>query len=126
MSYTALKHLHITAACLSLLFFIVRAYWSVIGSPTLKLKFVRITPHIIDTIFLVCGLALAAQLGAAAGQPWLATKVILLVVYIFLGLYAIKRGKTAHSRAIAAVLAVLVFIYIVGVAITRSPAGWFA
>ncbi len=126
MSYLAIKHLHATAACLSLLFFIVRAYWSVSESTQLKTKFVRITPHIIDTIFLVSGLALAAQLGAAAGQPWLITKIVLLIVYIILGVYAIKRGKTPKSRAVAACLAVLVFLYIIGVAIHHSPASWFA
>src|SRR5690606_40653884 len=117
MTYVALKHLHMTAAGLSILFFIIRAFWSVSGSSCLQNRFVRIAPHVIDTVLLVCGLALAGMLGAAAGQPWLITKIVLLVAYIVVGSYAIKRGKTAQSRAWAAVLAVAIFVYIVGVAL---------
>lgn len=125
MTYMVLKHLHMTAAGLSILFFIIRAYWSVSGSACLQHRFVRITPHVIDTVLLVCGLALAGMLGAAANQPWLITKIVLLIVYIVVGSYAIKRGKTAFSRGVAALIAIAIFAYIVGVAIYRSPASWF-
>ncbi|WP_394065109.1 SirB2 family protein [Alcaligenes sp. WGS1538] len=125
MTYMAIKHLHMTAAGLSILFFIIRAFWSVSGSALLQNRFVRIAPHVIDTVLLVCGLALAGMLGAAAGQPWLITKIVLLVAYIVVGSYAIKRGKTAQSRAWAAVLAVAIFVYIVGVALRHSPGSWF-
>ncbi|MCQ9615961.1 SirB2 family protein [Paenalcaligenes niemegkensis] len=124
--YHALKHLHVTAAALSILFFVVRAYWSVSESAMLQKKFVRITPHIIDTVFLVCGLALAGMLGAAAGAPWLYTKIALLIAYIAVGVYAIKLGPTPTHRGIAAIVAVLIFIYIVGVALRHNPASWFA
>lgn len=125
MTYMVLKHLHMTAAGLSILFFIIRAYWSVSGSACLQHRFVRIAPHVIDTVLLVCGLALAGMLGAAANQPWLITKIVLLIVYIVVGSYAIKRGKTAFSRGVAALMAIAIFAYIVGVAIYRSPASWF-
>ncbi len=125
MAYLYLKHLHMTAAGLSLLFFVVRAYWSVSGSPLLQAKLVRVLPHVIDTIFLGCGLALAAMLGAAASQPWLLTKIVLLLVYIGVGSIAIKYGRSPGRRAVAAVAAVLIFLYIVGVAIRHHPMSWF-
>ena len=125
MTYVALKHLHMTAAGLSILFFIIRAFWSVTGSSCLQHRFVRIAPHVIDTILLACGLALAGMLGAAANQPWLITKIVLLVAYIIVGTFAIKRGKTPQIRAIASLLAIAIFIYIVGVAIRHSPGSWF-
>lgn len=124
MSYIALKHLHTTAAALSLLFFIVRAYWSVIESPTLRKKVVRIAPHMIDTILLVCGLAMAYTIGF--NQGWIWAKLVALVLYIGVGTVAIKRGKTPGSRAIAAVIAIAVFVYIVGVALQRNAWSWLA
>ncbi len=124
MSYIALKHLHTTAAALSLLFFIVRAYWSVIESPTLRKKVVRIAPHVIDTILLVCGLAMAYTIGF--NQGWIWAKLVALVLYIGVGTVAIKRGKTPGSRAIAAVIAIAVFVYIVGVALQRNAWSWLA
>lgn len=124
MSYVFLKHLHTTAAALSLLFFIVRACWSVAGSPRLQSRFVRIAPHVIDTILLLCGLAMAASIGF--GHGWLHIKITGLILYIIIGSYAIKRGRTPGIRAGAAVIAVLIFIYIAGVAITKQPLSWFA
>ena len=122
MSYLALKHLHTTAASLSLLFFILRAFWSVTASATLHTKFVRITPHVIDTVLLVCGLAMAWTIGF--NQGWIWAKLIALIAYIGVGTVAIKRGKTAGSKAVAALMAVVIFGYIVGVALHRSPWSW--
>lgn len=124
--YHALKHLHVTAAALSILFFVARAYWSVSESNMLNSKFVRITPHVIDTLLLVFGISLAGMLGAGAAASWLYTKILLLIAYIAVGTYAIKRGPTPLHRGIAAIIAVLIFIYIIGVAINHNPASWFA
>lgn len=123
--YLGIKHLHTTAAALSILFFIVRAFWSVTGSSYLQAKFVRITPHIIDTILFGCGLALAAMLGKGAAAPWLYAKLVLIVCYILVGMYAIKKGPTPLARGVAACIAVAIFIYIVGIAVNLSVASWF-
>ena len=124
MSYLALKHLHTTAAALSLLFFIIRAYWSVIESAVLQKKAIRIAPHVIDTILLACGLAMAYTLGF--NQGWIWAKLVALVLYIGVGTIAIKRGKTPATRGIAALGAVVIFFYIVGVALTRNAWSWLA
>lgn len=126
MNYLLIKHLHVTAAALSILFFILRAYWSVTENGLLQKKFVKITPHIIDTVLLIAAIMLSMLLGPAAAQPWVLTKIILLIAYIGIGTIAIKRGRTPKSRAIAAVVAVLIFIYIVGVALKHNPASWFS
>lgn len=123
--YLPLKHLHMTAAILSLLFFAIRSYWSVTNSATLQKKVVRVLPHVIDSIFLGCGIALAGMLGQAALQPWLLSKIVLLIVYILVGSVAIKHGRTAKTRGIAALIAIGIFVYIIGIAMNRSPLSWF-
>ncbi len=125
MNYLLIKHLHVTAAALSILFFVIRAYWSVSESAMLQKKVVKIAPHVIDTVLLAAAIMLSVLLGPAAAQPWVLTKIVLLIAYIGVGTIAIKRGRTPRSRAIAAVVAVLIFIYIVGVAIKHHPASWF-
>lgn len=125
MNYLLIKHLHVTAATLSILFFMVRAYWSVTENSLLQKKFVKIAPHVIDTVLLVAAILLAMLLGPAASQPWVLTKIVLLIAYVSVGTIAIKRGRTPRSRAIAAVVAVLIFFYIVGVALKHHPASWF-
>lgn len=121
--YFPIKHLHVTAVVLSILLFALRSYWSVVGSDHLRNRFVRIVPHIIDTILLVCGVILAAMIGPE--QPWILTKIVLLIVYIAVGTVAIKRGRTPRTRLVAAIIAIVVFAYIVGVALTKNPASWF-
>jgi uncharacterized membrane protein SirB2 len=124
MNYFLIKHIHMTAAGLSLLFFIIRAYWSVTGSGLLQNKLVKTAPHIIDTVLLVAGIILAAMIGPE--QPWILAKIVLLLAYIGVGTIAIKRGRTPVQRAVAAVVAVAIFLYIVGIALAHNPLSWFA
>lgn len=124
MSYFIIKQLHMSAATLSILFFMVRAYWSVTGSGKLQLKAVRILPHVIDTVLLACGIALTVMLGGLQG--WIVAKLVALVLYIGVGTIAIKRGKTAGGRGAAALIAIAVFFYIVGVAIRHDPMSWLS
>lgn len=122
--YLMIKNLHMLAAVLSISFFMVRAFWSVRESSLLQQKWVKISPHIIDTILLICAIYLASQWPLSSAWIW--AKVIALVVYIGLGTFAIKRGKTATIRALFAFLSILVFAYILGVAIAHNPMSWFA
>lgn len=124
MNYFFIKHLHMTAAGLSILLFVIRAYWSVTSSSRLQWRPVKILPHVIDTILLVAGVILAAMIGPE--QPWILAKIVALIFYIGVGTIAIKRGKTATSRGIAAVIAIAIFFYIVGVAIHHDPMSWLS
>ena len=124
MNYFVIKHIHMTAAGLSLLLFVIRAWWSVRESRALQNRWVKTLPHVIDTVLLVAGVVLAAMIGP--NQPWILAKIVLLLAYIGVGTVAIKRGKTPQQRGIAAVVAVAIFLYIVGIAIAHNPLSWFA
>lgn len=124
MNYFVIKQIHMTAAVLSIVFFVIRAYWSVSSSPKLQARLVKILPHIIDTVLLVAGVMLAVMIGPE--QPWILAKIVALVLYIGVGTIAIKRGKTAGTRAVAALIAIAIFAYIVGVAIKHDPMSWLA
>src|SRR5690606_34274722 len=109
---------------LSILLFVVRAYWSVTCSTRLQARTIKIVPHIIDTVLLVAGIMLAAVIGPE--QPWILAKIVGVLLYIGVGTVAIKRGKTPKTRAIAAVVAVAIFIYIIGIALNHNPMSWFS
>jgi uncharacterized membrane protein SirB2 len=105
--------------------FVLRGYWMMIQSEKLTLKIVRIAPHVIDTLFLLSGIALVSILQLNAfSEPWLLAKFAGLIGYIVLGTFAIKRGPTLQIRVIAFVGALSLFAYIVGVALTKSPVSW--
>ena len=122
MSFFLVKHFHMTVAALSFGGFVVRGWWMLRGSPMLQRTWVRITPHIVDTLLLVSGVYMAWVLRASpTEQPWLAAKLIALVAYIVVGSVALKRGRTRTIRAVALAAAVAIFVYIVAVAISHNP-----
>lgn len=123
--YLALKHLHFTFVILSLLAFFIRGIWLFMGSSMLTKKWVKILPHIISLVLLASGIAVAVHLGVSPGnQPWLMAKIIGLIVYIALGVAAFKASNPVTRKA-CWVIALVVFAYIVSVAVTKSPFGFF-
>lgn len=125
--YETLKLVHVGTAILTISGFILRGYWMFSDSPNLQLKVVKVLPHIVDTVFLVSGIALIVTLSLPVmSQPWLLMKFAALVAYIVLGAIALGRGKTMRSRTIAFGLALATFAYIVGVALSKSTASWLA
>lgn len=122
MNYFALKHLHVTFAALSGLLFLVRGIWMVSGSARLQQRWVKIVPHVVDTLLLASAIGLAVWSSQYPGQsPWLTAKVAALVAYIVLGAIALKRGRTKGMRTAAFIGALACFAYIVAVAVTRNP-----
>ncbi len=125
--YESVKLIHIGAAILTISGFLLRGYWMFSGSPRLHLKVVKILPHIVDTIFLLSGIALIVILNLPVlSQNWLLMKFAALVVYIVLGAIALGRGKTLRARTVAFVLSLATFAYIAGVALSKSTASWIA
>jgi uncharacterized membrane protein SirB2 len=125
MRYLTFKSLHLLMAALSISGFVIRGYWMMTSSEYLSHRVVRVAPHIIDTVFLLSGIWLALMLNAFAA-PWLIAKIIGLVLYIVLGAIALKRGPTMRIRAVAFVAALVTFAYIIGAAVTKSPASWLS
>ena len=122
--YLAVKHAHILFAAISGLFFLVRGSWMVMESGMLQKRWVRVLPHVNDTLLLVCGVTLSVlsrQYPFVAG--WLTVKVLLLIAYIVLGAIALKRGRTKSVRIVAFVAALACFLFIVSVAVTKQPWG---
>ncbi len=126
MLYLVLKHLHVSCVVLSGCGFLARGVLSLAGSPLVDRRVLKIAPHVVDTVLLASAIALAlitAQYPLAQG--WLTAKVVGLVVYIGLGMVALRRGRSTATRAIFFAAALAVFGYIVSVALTHHPRGVF-
>lgn len=121
MSYLAVKHLHMTCAALSGLLFLARGILMLRDSPLLHRRWLNSSSHLIDTVLLASALTLvvwSAQYPFV--QHWLTVKVTAVVAYIVIGAVALKRGKTKGIRTGAFILALLIFGYIVKVALTKQ------
>jgi len=92
-----------------------------LNSPMLARRWVRVAPHVVDTVLLASAIALAVTIGQyPLVHGWLTAKLFGLVAYIVLGMVALKRGRTRAARITAFCGALLVFAYIVAVAITKT------
>jgi uncharacterized membrane protein SirB2 len=120
-TYFWAKFFHAGAVGLSISLFFMRGLWMVLESAKLNQRWVKIVPHVNDTVLLVSAIILsfsAAQYPFVHG--WLTAKVILLVLYIGLGMVALTRGKTKQIGIITWIAAMIVFAYMVLIALTKS------
>lgn len=122
-----LKLVHVSAVVLSGSGMLLRGIAVQLDWPVMRQKWTRIVPHVVDTVLLLSAIGLCLQFSwYPIQQGWLSTKVVALLVYIALGTYAIKRGKTKAQQRVFLVLAMLCFCYIVGVALNHNSLSFFA
>lgn len=119
--YFALKHIHMLCAALSIAGFVIRGALRIADSPVLQKKWIRIMPHVIDTVLLLSAIGLAISIQQyPLTSGWLTAKLIGLFVYIFLGVVTMRIAKTQPVRIAAYLLAILTFIYIGAVAFSKT------
>lgn len=122
MDVLFVKKIHVTFVAVSYTLFFLRGVWLIRGSPIMRQRWVKIVPHITDTLLLASAVVLVIGIRQYPGvDAWLTAKVIGLFVYIGLGMMAFRFCKTLRARITAWVLAQLAFFYIVAVALTHNP-----
>lgn len=124
MDYALLKLAHVSSVVVSGCGFLLRGLWMMQGSPLLQRRWVRVVPHIVDTVLLASALALVILTRQYPWtHGWVLAKILALLLYITLGMMALRRGRTPAIRIASTLGAVLTFGYIVSVALTRDPLG---
>ena len=121
--YFGLKLTHIVAVILSGLLFFVRGIWHLTDSRLLLQPWVKILPHVIDTILLFSAISL---LFLTQQYPfvhnWLTAKLLGLILYIGLGIVAFRFASSSKAvQFIVWCMALVVFAYIISVAFFRDP-----
>lgn len=120
--YFLIKYVHVTSVMLSLAGFVARGALMLAGSPLLQARFVRVAPHVVDTVLLASAIWLAWMLHQYPFvHGWLTAKVLGLLAYIVLGAVALRRGRTKAIRTGAFAAALLAAAYVVAVALTKNP-----
>lgn len=121
MDYATIRTLHITCAVISITLFAARGAMQLAGFDWRRWRWLRIAPHLNDTLLLAAAITLAVMSAQyPLVQPWLTAKVLALVAYVVLGSVALRRGLPARTRGLAFAAALASVGYIVGAAITRS------
>ncbi|MCX7163471.1 MAG: SirB2 family protein [Rhodocyclales bacterium] len=125
--FTLIKYIHVASVILSVAGFFLRGMLVISASPLIEARWVKVLPHINDTILLIAALSLAAmsqQYPFVAG--WVTAKVLGVIAYIILGSLALRTGTARPMRIACWLAALTVFGWIVSVALTRHPMGFLA
>lgn len=127
MNLFYVKMIHVACVAASYALFFLRGVWLMQDSSMLRRRWVKVVPHVTDTLLLVSAIVLAVGIQQYPFiDNWLTAKVIGLVFYIGFGMIAFRFGKTMRTKITAWVAAQLVFFYIVAVARTHSPLPFLA
>jgi uncharacterized membrane protein SirB2 len=102
-----IKTLHFSLAFLTVAGFVIRAGWSYTSPQLLEQKWVRIAPHVVDSLLLVLGVVLAFSLPQGPWQAWLGAKLMALLAYIGFGVMTLRgRGTVKLVGVVGALLSV--------------------
>jgi uncharacterized membrane protein SirB2 len=124
--YPQIKWVHVAAVICSGLLFALRGSAQLLGARWTMAAPLRFLSYTIDTTLLTAALMLATILHQYPFvHAWLTVKVLLLVVYVVLGSFALKRGRTVRVRLICFLAALAVYLFIVSVARAHHPLGIF-
>jgi uncharacterized membrane protein SirB2 len=126
MDYLDIRTLHVTCVVLSISLFVLRSALQLAGIKWHQHKWLRITPHLIDTVLLGSALWLSMLLHQYPFvNAWLTAKLLALLAYIAIGREVLSEKASRRSSALALGAALTCVSYIVGVALTHSPSWGF-
>ena len=125
--YLEIRAAHIGAVAASgILLFIRAVAFNVAGAKWAMSWPVRLLSYTIDTVLLTAAMMLTTVIRQFPFvDSWLTMKLLLLVVYIFLG-YRSLRGSTPAIRWASLVGAAVVYAFIISIATAHNPLGIFA
>ncbi|RDV27571.1 invasion protein [Alteromonas aestuariivivens] len=120
--YLMAKHIHLSAVALSIFLFVGRFLWSRFNASVLQKKWLKITPHIIDTVLLASALWLCFILSQYPFvNGWLTLKLFGVLAYILMGLIALKWARTSAVQWLGFVGALAFLAMTAHVAVTKQP-----
>lgn len=124
--YPEVRWVHVAAVAASGGLFALRGLLVLAGKPIANHLSVRVLSWSIDTVLLTAALMLMHMLRIHPGnQLWLAVKLVLLVLYVGLGSFALRRARQ-RWRVGFYLGSLAVLLLIVGIATNHDPYGWFA
>jgi uncharacterized membrane protein SirB2 len=116
-----IKLIHICCAVISITGFLARSFVKFTVPRYLQQRWLKIAPHIIDTLLLASAVVLVIQTRQYPFvADWVTAKLLVLLLYIGFGLLTLRFAKNTFQTTIGFVGACLSFSYIIAVALTKQ------
>lgn len=124
--YLLVKNIHISLVLFSGIIFIFRGLLMLCNFRLGQRAMIKRLSYANDTLLLLAGVMLVWVSGVTPlSNSWLAVKLVLLLVYIGLGVFALRAGRSRAQRAGYFVAAVCCYLFMISVARSHNPLGWF-
>jgi len=124
--YPQIRFVHIACVLLSGVLFFLRGTGVLVGARWPMALSIRVVSYTIDTVLLTAALMLFAMLpGGVFENGWLTVKVLLLIVYIGLGSFALKRAKSRAAKSGFFIAATVTYLFMFSIARAHDPLGIF-
>ncbi len=125
-AFNVLITLHLTSVALSISLFVLRYWWRWAHHPRAQARWVRVVPHVVDSVLLLSGAGLMGVTGYipfTVKGAWLTEKLFGVIIYIVLGFIALgrHRPRSQQSGFIAFLLGLVVLYIIIKLAATKVP-----
>lgn len=125
--YAEVKLAHMIFAAGSIGLFALRGAFSVLAARPLRQRIWKVLPHIVDSLLLAMGIWLAVLLRLNPFHvTWLGVKILCVIGYIMLGVLAFRLQRPRWLRLGVFTAAILMFVFIVSIAVLQDPRGIFA
>jgi len=122
--YSLVKTLHVTTVLLSGALFVLRGLLVLGDSAWSRQSGLKRLTYANDSVLLLAGLVLMwITRQSPITSSWLAVKLTLLLVYIGLGIWALRKGRNRRHRAMFFVAAIATYLFMLSIALTRHPLG---
>lgn len=122
--YPQIKFFHLLCVVLSGVLFSVRASAACLGASWPQMAPLRYLSYGIDTALLTAAMMLLSILPPGYfANGWLWVKLGLLVCYVVLGSFALKRGRTRRLRIMCLGFAILTYLMMASIALAHHPLG---
>lgn len=121
-NYLVIKRLHMLTAVLSVSLFTLRFLLLIRGSAWLQKRWLKILPHLNDSLLLTFAIFLCVIIQQAPlVTPWLTEKVAALILYILAGMFALNWSKQRPFQIIWFMIAIFMFARTANIAINKTP-----
>ena len=125
--YNEIKLMHMAFVFFSGGLFLFRGLAMLAGSSLSQHSALKRLSYVNDSFLLAAGITLMILSSQyPLTHHWLGLKLVLLVVYILLGIFALRAGKTLITRSLCFLAALLVYAYMLSVAFSHHPLGIFS
>lgn len=123
--FAVFKHIHVLMAVLSVLFLILRFAYGIRDTGHLNKRWLKVIPHIIDGLLVLSIIGMLVSVGVSVfPSAWLSEKFTMFILYIVFSVLMVLslRGRlSAGLRIPAFVLALLSWLWLIKVAVTKMP-----